>query len=136
MRLISIVCFCVFACCADARSKKSGTDYPWLRLPATPQLPSPSTGRYAKIGDIRVWFNVYGSASRPPVLFLHGGFANSDYWQFQVRELRKSYRCIVMDSRGQGRSTASSANLSYNLMTSDVVGLLDHLHIPRAHIVG
>ena len=136
MRLISIVFLCVFACMAGASSKTSNTVYPWLRLPPTPRLPLPSKGQYAKIGDIRVWFNVYGSAKRPPVLFLHGGFGNSDYWGLQVRELRKSYRCIVMDSRGQGRSTLSSANITYDLMTSDVVALLDYLHIPRAHIVG
>ncbi|CAF3419629.1 unnamed protein product [Rotaria socialis] len=41
-----------------------------------------------------------------------------------------------MDSRGQGRSTSSSANITYDLMAADVIGLLNYLGIPQAHIVG
>ncbi|CAF4527836.1 unnamed protein product [Rotaria socialis] len=71
-----------------------------------------------------------------PILFLHGGFGNSDYWGFQIQALKSSYQCIVMDSRGQGRSTSSSANITYDLMAADVIGLLNYLGITQAHIVG
>ena len=136
MRLASIVLLCAVVCLADDSSKTTDTVYPWLRLPPTPRLSLLPIGRYARIRDIRVWFNIYGLLNTVPVLFLHGGFANSDYWGLQVQDLQKSYRCIVMDSRGQGRSTSSSASITYDQMTSDVVALLDYLDIKRVHVVG
>ena len=110
--------------------------YPWLSLPATPRLPQPIRDYHAYINDISIWYTIYGPDSGIPVLFLHGGFANSDYWGFQIQELKSVYRCILMDSRGQGRSSMSSANITYDLMTTDVVALLDHLEIASTHLIG
>ncbi|CAF1443691.1 unnamed protein product [Rotaria sordida] len=41
-----------------------------------------------------------------------------------------------MDSRAHGRSPSSSANITYDLMTSDVVSLLDYLGLSKIHLVG
>ncbi|HEX3347021.1 MAG TPA: alpha/beta hydrolase, partial [Acetobacteraceae bacterium] len=41
-----------------------------------------------------------------------------------------------VDSRGHGRSTRSAQPYSYELMASDVVGMMDALHIPKADLVG
>ena len=41
-----------------------------------------------------------------------------------------------MDSRGHGRSTRNAEPYGYDLMASDVVGLMDFLKIPKAAIVG
>jgi pimeloyl-ACP methyl ester carboxylesterase len=41
-----------------------------------------------------------------------------------------------MDSRGHGRSSRDARPFGYDLMASDVIGLLDHLHIKRAAVVG
>ena len=46
-----------------------------------------------------------------PVILLHGGLANSNYWGNQVPALAKHYRVIVMDSRGHGRSTRNEPAL-------------------------
>ena len=54
--------------------------------------------------------------SGPPVILLHGGLANSDYWGHQVPELAKTHRVIVMDSRGHGRSTRFGQPFGYQLM--------------------
>ncbi|CAF0943856.1 unnamed protein product [Rotaria sp. Silwood1] len=110
--------------------------YPWLRLPPTPKLPLPHAGQYALVNGIRIWYTIYGPADGIPILFLHGGFANSDYWGLQVKQLQSTYKCILMDSRGQGRSPSSATNITYDLMTSDVIGLLDYLDITRIHLVG
>ena len=71
-----------------------------------------------------------------PVILLHGGLANSDYWGNQVRALMNRYRVVVMDSRGHGRSTRNEQPYGYDLMASDVIGLMDFLKIPKATIVG
>jgi pimeloyl-ACP methyl ester carboxylesterase len=110
--------------------------YPWLRLPRTPQLPSPHHGQYAPINNISIWYTIYGPENGAPVLFVHGGLANSDYWGLQVQQLQSTYKCILIDSRAQGRSPSSSTNITYDLMTSDVISLLDYLGFSKVHLVG
>lgn len=106
----------------------------WLTLPPTPSLPSAAASGYAPIDGIRIWYAEFGRGS--PVILLHGGLANADYWGNQVRALEGRYRVIVMDSRGHGRSTRNASPFSYHLMADDVLGLMNHLHIRKASIVG
>lgn len=70
------------------------------------------------------------------MVLLHGGLANSDYWGQQVAALAKHHKVIVVDSRGHGRSSRDERPYSYDLMSDDVVALLDHLNIKKADIVG
>jgi pimeloyl-ACP methyl ester carboxylesterase len=67
---------------------------------------------------------------------LHGGLANSNYWGNQVPALAGSYRVIVMDRRGHGRSTRDERPYGYDLMASDVMGVMDFLKLSKAAIVG
>ena len=69
---------------------------------------------------------------RAEVFCARGGLANANYWGNQVRELQKSYRVVVMDSRGHGRSTRNEQPYGYDLMAADVTGLRDFLKIPKA----
>ena len=106
----------------------------WLTLPATPSLPRAAQSGYAPVNGVRIWYAIFGRGE--PVLLLHGGLANSNYWGNQVRGLQAGYRVIVMDSRGHGRSTRNGEPYGYDLMASDVVGLMDFLKIPKAAIIG
>lgn len=106
----------------------------WQRLPATPAPLIGMQSGYAEVNGIQLYYAVTGQGS--PVILLHGGLANSDYWGLQVPELAKHHRVIVVDSRGHGRSTRNAQPYGYDLMTDDIVGLMDHLHIAKADIVG
>ncbi len=106
----------------------------WLILPPTPTLPEPTASGYAPVNGIRIWYAQFGSGE--PVVFLHGGLANANYWGNQVRALAGRYRIIVMDSRGHGRSTRNAEPFGYDVMAADVLGVMAFLHIPRAAIVG
>lgn len=106
----------------------------WMQLPPTPTLPKAEQSGYAAINDVRIWYAIFGQGD--PLLLLHGGLANSNYWGWQVPVLSKKYRVIVMDSRGHGRSTRNSEEYSYQLMASDVIALLDFLKIKKTAIVG
>lgn len=80
---------------------------PWLTLPQTPTLPKADVSGYAPVNSVRIWYAEFGQGE--PVLFVHGGLANSNYWGHQVRALVVAhYKVIVIDSRGQGRSRTSS----------------------------
>jgi len=109
-------------------------EYPWMRLPPTPTLPKAERSGLAPINGIRIWYATFGHGE--PVILLHGGLANANYWGLQVRALEPRYEVIVMDSRGHGRSSRDAAPFGYDLMASDVIGLMDYLHLRRAAIVG
>jgi pimeloyl-ACP methyl ester carboxylesterase len=106
----------------------------WLTLPPTPHLPKAGQSGYAPVDGIKLWYAVFGHGA--PVILLHGGLANADYWGRQVAALEHRYRVIVMDSRGHGRSTRDAQRFGYDLMASDVLGLMDFLKIKRAAVVG
>jgi pimeloyl-ACP methyl ester carboxylesterase len=106
----------------------------WQALPPTPApVPGLHTG-HAKLDGISLFYAETGHGS--PVVVLHGGLANSDYLGNQVRALARHHLVVVVDSRGHGRSTRDDQPFGYDLMTDDVVGLLDTLKIKKADIVG
>jgi pimeloyl-ACP methyl ester carboxylesterase len=97
-------------------------------------MPKPEQSGYAPVNGIKMYYAIYGKGE--PILLIHGGLANSDYWANQVKELSKTHEVIVADSRGHGRSSWTSQPIGYDLMASDYVALLDDLKIPKAAIVG
>ena len=110
----------------------------WQTLPPTPPpVPGETTGT-AAVDGIALFYATLGASEgdAPPVLLLHGGLANSDYWSHQVEVLKAHHRVILVDSRGHGRSTRDARPFGYDLMADDVVALLDWLHVPRADVVG
>jgi pimeloyl-ACP methyl ester carboxylesterase len=119
---------------ALAATQPAGAEYPWMRLPPTPVLPKPDASGILPINGVRVWYAEFGHGA--PVILVHGGLANSDYWGLQVPVLAAHYHVIVLDSRGHGRSTRSDAPIGYDLMSSDVLALMDYLHIQKAALIG
>jgi pimeloyl-ACP methyl ester carboxylesterase len=106
----------------------------WQTLPPTPApIATPRSGQ-AEANGIRIHYAIYGRGT--PVILIHGGLANADYWGNQVTALAPHHTVVVMDSRGHGRSTRDSRPYGYDLMAGDVVALMDVLKLPKADIVG
>jgi pimeloyl-ACP methyl ester carboxylesterase len=129
MRRFALVCLLILLAPALARAEPQ-----WLSLPPTPTLPKAVESGSAPLNGVKIWYASFGRGE--PVILLHGGLANSNYWGNQVRALALRYRVIVMDSRGHGRSTRNDRPYGYDLMASDVVALMDFLKVPKAAIVG
>ncbi|WP_315767560.1 MULTISPECIES: alpha/beta hydrolase [unclassified Bradyrhizobium] len=112
---------------------------PWEMLPPTPHPVATQRAGQAAVNGIKIYYRVYGQAPQQggtPVILLHGGLANADYWGHQVEALAPHHMVVVMDSRGHGRSTRDARAYGYDLMADDVVALMDELKIARADIVG
>ena len=68
-----------------------------------------------------------------PVLFIHAGIADSRMWEPQAAAFAKRFDMVRPDLRGFGDTALPPAPYS---AIADLVGLLDHLRIDRAHVVG
>src|SRR5215813_8926425 len=106
----------------------------WQTLPPTPPPVSGEHTGHAKVNGISLYYATIGHGA--PVVLLHGGLANSDYWGHQVTALAPHHLVILVDSRGHGRSTRDARPYGYDLMADDVVALLGTLHIAKADVVG
>jgi len=106
----------------------------WETLPPTPAPIATDRGGQAQVNGISIHYAITGHGS--PVIFLHGGLANVDYWGNQVPAVAAHHTVILMDSRGHGRSTRDARPYGYDLMADDVIALMDALKIPKADIVG
>jgi pimeloyl-ACP methyl ester carboxylesterase len=97
---------------------------------------STPVGRTITIDGNEIYFEERGSG--PPLLLLHGLTGTSANWQhvFDLDSLAASYRVIVPDARGHGRSTNSTGVFTFRRCAIDVLALLDHLAIGRVRAVG
>ena len=110
---------------------------PWDVLPPMPDLPPATVSGRVHVNDIDMWRAEFGPPNGKAVIMVHGGLANANYFGKIVPYLvQAGFHVIVVDSRGHGRSTRSAQPYSYELMASDVVKMLDALHIPKADVVG
>jgi pimeloyl-ACP methyl ester carboxylesterase len=125
--LAALTLTALFTFCAAAAER-------WNALPPLPPMPPTEQSGYAPVNGIKMYYAIYGKGD--PILLIHGGLANSDYWANQVSALSKTHEVIVADSRGHGRSSWTSQPIGYDLMASDYVALLDYLKIPKTAIVG
>src|SRR6478609_3451211 len=110
---------------------------------------------FCRVGDIEICFETFGDPADPAVLLVMGLGTQMLGWHedFCTDLAGRGFHVIRYDNRDIGRSTIlSSAPVpslgqiirrdkraaSYSLaeMAADGVGLLDHLGIERAHLVG
>lgn len=87
---------------------------------------------------VKIHYVVEGAG--PPVILVHGftGSVGRD-WQRSgiLSKLSQSYQVIAFDHRGHGESEKLFDPKQYGAeMANDVLRLLDHLKIDKAHIVG
>lgn len=128
MRLAILLCFAVTAV-ADAKPAR------WQTLPLPPAMPKADSTGFVESDGASIYYATYGT-KRDPVILLHGGMGNGDHWAFQVPALSTTHQVIVIDSRGQGRSSRPKAKPSYDAMASDVLAVMDALKLKTASIVG
>lgn len=111
--------------------------------------------QYARVGQIRLCYETFGDPGAPPLLLVMGLASQMLLWdeQFCEQLAARGFRVIRFDNRDVGRSSIlhdapvptrwqlalrQSSGASYTLeeMADDCAGLLDHLGISAAHVVG
>lgn len=107
----------------------------WETIPVQQPLPSELRHGQVEHAGANLWYGVVGSGQ--PVILLHGGRASSLTWGNQVSALlERKHQVILIDSRGHGRSTLGTTPLSYELMESDVLAVMNKLKLKQAAVAG
>ena len=70
------------------------------------------------------------------IIFLHFSGANLMMWQRVIPFFQDRYHLILIDLRGHGKSDKPETGYRIDEMASDVVGIMQHLKLERAHIIG
>lgn len=88
----------------------------------------------AKVNGIDIYYRVQGDGE--PLVLIMGLGGESGDWILQGHAFRKHFRVITFDSRGVGKSDKTSESYTIKTMAGDVIGLMDHLGVDKAHILG
>lgn len=70
------------------------------------------------------------------IIFLHFGGSNLMMWQSAIQYFEDQYRLILVDLRGHGKSDRPENGYHMDEMAGDVIGIMEHLELEQAHIIG
>src|SRR3954449_3187826 len=90
---------------------------------------------YVDVNGVHMYYATYGEGT--PLVLLHGGMLSIDLnFAGLIPTLAKKHRVIGVELQGHGRTADTDREITPAALASDVVGLLDHLGIDRAHVLG
>ena len=127
-----LVCGSVWSC-----TQRPAAVVPAARVAATTSvLPlAKAPDQFFADGDVRLRYRETGEGD--PVVVLHGFTRSLEDWIGVGDSLALDHRVIALDERGFGQSTRFTDPARFGRdMADDVIRVLDHLHITRAHLVG
>jgi pimeloyl-ACP methyl ester carboxylesterase len=82
-----------------------------------------------------IYFRVRGSGQATVVL-LHDFFGTHQTWSALQMQLSRYFLTVAPDLRGHGHSRLERSELSIASMAADIVAILDHMKVHRAHVIG
>jgi pimeloyl-ACP methyl ester carboxylesterase len=89
----------------------------------------------ASVNGVRLFFEDTGSGDVPLVM-VHGSWGSHDGWEFVAPELAQSFRVVTYDRRGHSQSERPAGQGSVREDVADLAGLIEHLGLAPAYVVG
>lgn len=89
-----------------------------------------------------LYYKKYNSSEdKDWVVFIHGAGGSSSIWFSQLRDFKKHFNVLLIDLRGHGKSKDLlqkyyEEDYSFEFISQDVIDVLDHLEIDKAHFIG
>lgn len=94
-----------------------------------------TTGKYASINGIKMYYEVHGTGS--PLVLIHGGGSTiKTNFSRIMPELAKTHKVIAVELQAHGHSGDRDAPESFIQDADDVAELLNQLNIPKADFLG
>jgi len=92
------------------------------------------TEAFADVNGITVCYSIQGEGF--PLILLHGFGSKKESFMAQIPDLSRHFKVITIDMRGAGKSSRPNYHYTIDMFADDVKGLMDHLKIDNAHLVG
>jgi pimeloyl-ACP methyl ester carboxylesterase len=89
---------------------------------------------YADIDGLALWYDERGSGE--PLILLHGGMGGSEMFGANLDRLAAGRRLIIVDLPGHGHSAVPGRPLRYEEMADQIAGLIGHLGLEQADLMG
>lgn len=86
---------------------------------------------YADINGAQFYYEVAGEGH--PLVLVHAGIADNRMWDDQFKVFAQYYRVVRYDLRGFGQTTMVAGEFAHY---KDLFGLMRHLGIDKAHLMG
>lgn len=93
--------------------------------------PSQTISRIAEVNGARLAHDVTGDG--PTIVLIHAGIADRRMWDDQIPAFSRNHRVLRYDLRGYGESDIPPEPFAH---PDDLAGLMRHLRIQQAHILG
>lgn len=89
---------------------------------------------YVNVDDVVLHYEVYGHGL--PFILLHGNGDDMQFFYHQIPVLSLQFRVLCIDTRGHGKSTRGTKQMSYETFSEDLHMFMDSLGIFKAHLLG
>ena len=89
---------------------------------------------FAEVNGAKLYYELHGEGE--PLLLLHGFNGSGQAYSNYLERYAATYRVILPDLRGHGRSTNPSGEFTHRLAAKDIYALLDHLGVRNFKGIG
>jgi pimeloyl-ACP methyl ester carboxylesterase len=86
------------------------------------------------LGGVRTWYAVDGAGE--PLVYLHGGFSDSDELDPVRAQYAARFRLFTPDRRAHGRTADVEGRLDFEMVAADTIAFLEQVVGGPAHLVG
>lgn len=91
---------------------------------------------FASINEIVLHYKLEGQTDGIPIVFINSLGTDLRIWDAMLPSFTESYPTVRYDKRGHGLSDSPTPGYTIRDHSSDLLGLLDHLYIEDAILVG
>lgn len=91
---------------------------------------------YAPIHDGQLHYAIEGPPGKPVLILSNSLGTSFDMWAPQMAAFAAAFQVLRYDTRGHGKSSVSPGPYQIALLAGDVIDLMDHLGIGKAHFCG
>lgn len=89
---------------------------------------------YAQVNGLRMYYEIHGNGA--PLLLLHGAFNAISTWGPILETLAQHHQVIAVEFQGHGHTADIDRPFRYEQFADDVAGVMAHLDIAQADVVG
>jgi pimeloyl-ACP methyl ester carboxylesterase len=91
---------------------------------------------FANSKGVKLYYEEAGRGT--PIVFVHEFSGDFRSWEAQLRYFSRRYRCIAFNARGYPPSEvpAAASEYSWTGAVDDIAGVMRHLGVANAHVVG